>query len=58
MVSGRFFDAPLPFKCTFTEIESKLKASILMRTICSSYNFSNQDCVVFTLRQSLPSPHR
>src|ERR1017187_9966583 len=36
----RFFNAPVPSGCTFTEVESKLNASILMRTICSSCNFS------------------
>ena len=31
----RFFKAPVPSGCTFTEVESKLKASILSRRICS-----------------------
>jgi hypothetical protein len=30
-----FFKAPVPSGCTFTEVESRLNASILMRTNCS-----------------------
>ena len=33
-----FLKAPVPSGCTFTEVESKLKASILMRRICSCCN--------------------
>ena len=36
-----FFNAPVPSGCTFTEVESRLNASILMRTICSCCSFSN-----------------
>ena len=36
-----FFKAPVPSGCTLTEVESKLKASIRMRTICSCCNRSN-----------------
>src|ERR1035437_398096 len=35
-----FFRAPVPSGCTLTEVESRQKASILMRTICSCCNFS------------------
>ena len=36
-----FFRAPVPSGCTLIEVESRAKASILMRTICSVCNFSN-----------------
>jgi hypothetical protein len=36
-----FFKAPVPSGCTFTEVESKLKASILRRRICSCCNLAN-----------------
>src|SRR6516225_10002922 len=36
-----FFKAPVPSGCTFTEVESKLKASILSRRICSCCNLAN-----------------
>src|SRR5258708_15732513 len=35
-----FFNAPVPSGCTLTEVESKLKASMRMRTICSNCSFS------------------
>src|ERR1700722_739589 len=36
-----FFKAPVPSGCTFTDVESSEKASMLMRTICSSWSCSN-----------------
>src|SRR5260370_20630454 len=36
-----FFNAPVPSGCTFTQVESKLNASILMRTTCSRHSVSH-----------------
>lgn len=41
MACGPFFLAPVPSGCTFTDVESKLKASILSRRICFCCNFAN-----------------
>jgi hypothetical protein len=46
-----FFNAPVPSGCTFTEVESRLKASMRIRTICSNWSFSKTRSMVPLLDQ-------